>query len=63
MVSRAPIAKITAFKKRMGWENIPWYSSFGSDFNVRFYFYFSPPRLFYPDPSSKPAPSETVSVL
>jgi predicted dithiol-disulfide oxidoreductase (DUF899 family) len=38
MVSRAPIDKITAYKKRMGWENIPWYSSFGSDFNVRLTF-------------------------
>jgi predicted dithiol-disulfide oxidoreductase (DUF899 family) len=34
-VSRAPIAKIEAYRKRMGWE-IPWYSSFDSDFNVDF---------------------------
>lgn len=34
-VSRAPLAKIEAYRKRMGWE-IPWYSSFGSDFNVDF---------------------------
>jgi predicted dithiol-disulfide oxidoreductase (DUF899 family) len=32
MVSRAPLAKIEPFKARMGW-SIPWYSSFGSDFN------------------------------
>ncbi|ROO62587.1 putative dithiol-disulfide oxidoreductase (DUF899 family) [Micromonospora sp. Llam0] len=32
MVSRAPLADFQAFKARMGWE-IPWYSSFGSDFN------------------------------
>ena len=32
MVSRAPLAKIEAFKKRMGWR-FPWVSSFGSDFN------------------------------
>ena len=31
-VSRAPIAKIEAYRKRMGW-TVPWYSSFGSDFN------------------------------
>jgi predicted dithiol-disulfide oxidoreductase (DUF899 family) len=34
-VSRAPIPKIEAYRKRMGWE-IPWYSSFESDFNVDF---------------------------
>ena len=32
LVSRAPIARIEAFRKRMGW-GIPWYSSFESDFN------------------------------
>jgi predicted dithiol-disulfide oxidoreductase (DUF899 family) len=35
-VSRAPIAKIEAFKKRMGW-TFPWYSSFGTDFNYDFH--------------------------
>ena len=35
VVSRAPITKIEAYRKRMGW-TIPWYSSFGSDFNVDF---------------------------
>jgi predicted dithiol-disulfide oxidoreductase (DUF899 family) len=34
-VSRAPIEKLEAYRKRMGWE-IPWYSSFESDFNVDF---------------------------
>jgi len=34
-VSRAPIAKIEAFKKRMNWE-FPWYSSYGTDFNYDF---------------------------
>src|ERR671935_82761 len=33
LVSRAPLAKIAAYRKRMGW-TIPWYSSFESDFNV-----------------------------
>src|SRR5881275_2481782 len=32
-VSRAPFAKLQAFKTRMGW-SFPWASSFGSDFNV-----------------------------
>jgi predicted dithiol-disulfide oxidoreductase (DUF899 family) len=35
LVSRAPLARIAAYKKRMGWA-IPWYSSFESDFNVDF---------------------------
>jgi predicted dithiol-disulfide oxidoreductase (DUF899 family) len=34
-VSRAPIAKIEAYRKRMGW-TIPWFSSFRSDFNYDF---------------------------
>jgi predicted dithiol-disulfide oxidoreductase (DUF899 family) len=46
LVSRAPIAKIEPFRKRMGW-TIPWYSSFESDFNVDFGF--SPEE---PDPSA-----------
>ena len=33
LVSRAPITKIEAYRKRMGW-TIPWYSSFENDFNV-----------------------------
>jgi predicted dithiol-disulfide oxidoreductase (DUF899 family) len=32
-VSRAPLAKIEAFKARMGW-SFPWVSSAGNDFNV-----------------------------
>ena len=35
LVSRAPLAKITEYRERMGW-TIPWYSSFESDFNVDF---------------------------
>jgi predicted dithiol-disulfide oxidoreductase (DUF899 family) len=35
LVSRAPITKIEAYRKRMGW-TIPWYSSFESDFNGDF---------------------------
>jgi predicted dithiol-disulfide oxidoreductase (DUF899 family) len=31
-VSRAPLAKLQAYKQRMGW-SFPWASSFGSDFN------------------------------
>src|ERR671922_3017489 len=34
-VSRAPLAKLQAYKQRMGW-TFPWASSFGSDFNADF---------------------------
>jgi predicted dithiol-disulfide oxidoreductase (DUF899 family) len=35
LVSRAPIAVLEAYRKRMGWR-IPWYSSFGTSFNPDF---------------------------
>jgi predicted dithiol-disulfide oxidoreductase (DUF899 family) len=35
MVSRAPLAKLEAWKAKKGWD-MPWYSSFGSDFNYDF---------------------------
>ena len=34
-ISRAQLAKIQAYKRRMGWA-FPWASSFGSDFNADF---------------------------
>ncbi len=34
-VSRAPLAKLQAYKRRMGW-TFPWASAFGSDFNYDF---------------------------
>jgi predicted dithiol-disulfide oxidoreductase (DUF899 family) len=34
-VSRAPLAKLQAYERRMGW-TFPWASSFGSDFNRDF---------------------------
>jgi predicted dithiol-disulfide oxidoreductase (DUF899 family) len=39
-VSRAPLAKLQAYKRRMGW-TFPWASSFGSDFNADFSVRFS----------------------
>jgi predicted dithiol-disulfide oxidoreductase (DUF899 family) len=39
-VSRAPLAKLQAYKRRMGW-SFPWASSFGSDFNADFNVWFS----------------------
>lgn len=39
-VSRAPIAKLLAYRKRMGW-SFPWVSSFASDFNADFNVFFT----------------------
>jgi predicted dithiol-disulfide oxidoreductase (DUF899 family) len=41
VVSRAPLAEIEAFKKRMGWK-FQWVSSFGSDFNLDYHVSFTP---------------------
>jgi predicted dithiol-disulfide oxidoreductase (DUF899 family) len=43
-VSRAPLAKINAYKKRMGW-SFPWVSSYGSDFNYDFHVSFTEKQL------------------
>ncbi|MFF4924030.1 DUF899 domain-containing protein [Kitasatospora sp. NPDC001261] len=37
LVSRAPQEKIRRYKERMGWDNIPYYSSYGSRFNYDFH--------------------------
>jgi predicted dithiol-disulfide oxidoreductase (DUF899 family) len=39
-VSRAPLEKLQAYRRRMGW-TFPWASSFGSDFNSDFNVWFS----------------------
>ena len=39
-MSRAPLAKLQAYKRRMGW-TFPWASSFGSDFNYDFNVWFT----------------------
>src|ERR671911_1274657 len=39
-VSRAPLAKLEAYKRRMGWA-FPWASSYGGDFNADFNVWFS----------------------
>jgi len=36
LVSRAPFAKLEAYRKERGWD-IPWYSSFGTQFNYDFH--------------------------
>lgn len=43
-VSRAPLAKIQAYKRRMGWR-FPWASSYGGDFNRDFHVSFTPEEL------------------
>ncbi|PRY42251.1 DUF899 domain-containing protein [Umezawaea tangerina] len=43
-VSRAPLAKIEAYKAKKGW-TFPWYSSFGSDFNYDFHVTLDPAVL------------------
>ena len=43
-VSRAPLAEIKAFKKRMGW-HIKWVSSCGNDFNYDFHVSFKPEEI------------------
>ncbi len=36
MISRAPLAKLQAYKAKKGWR-LDWYSSFGGDFNYDFH--------------------------
>jgi predicted dithiol-disulfide oxidoreductase (DUF899 family) len=36
LISRAPLAKLEAYKAQKGW-SVPWFSSFGSDFNYDFH--------------------------
>src|SRR4029077_10640991 len=43
-VSRAPLDKLQAYQKRMGW-TAKWVSSYGSDFNYDFHVSFSPEQL------------------
>ncbi len=43
-VSRAPLAKINAYKKRMGW-SFPWVSSYGSDFNFDYHVSLTPEQI------------------
>ena len=43
-VSRAPLSKLLAYQKRMGW-SFPWVSSFGSDFNFDYQVSFTKEEL------------------
>ena len=60
-VSRAPLAKIEAFKRRMGWR-FPWVSSYGTSFNHDFHVHFTPEEraagAVYHNYATEPFPSE-----
>src|SRR5262245_20590376 len=43
-VSRAPLARIEAYKRRMGW-SFPWVSSHGGDFNFDYRVSFTPEQI------------------
>jgi len=43
-ISRAPLARIEAYRKRMGW-SFPWVSSHGSDFNFDCHVSFTPEQI------------------
>lgn len=43
-ISRAPVAKLEAYRERMGW-SFKWLSSFGSDFNYDYYVSFTPEEV------------------
>lgn len=67
-VSRAPLAMLQAFKRRMDW-SFPWASSFGSDFNGDFSVWFSAEQQHQGDvdynyrrepPAPEPLPGRTV---
>jgi|SRR6185437_6993042 len=67
-VSRAPLAEIEAFRRRMGW-SFRWVSSAGSDFNYDFHASFTPAQIergsiFYNfEEGPLPFPTEELSGL
>jgi predicted dithiol-disulfide oxidoreductase (DUF899 family) len=65
-ISRAPLSKIEAYRKRMGW-TFKWVSSFGTDFNYDYYVSFTPEDVakgsaFWNYARQKPFESETVGI-
>ncbi len=67
-VSRAPLAKLQAYERRMGW-TFPWASSFGGDFNPDFNVYFTEEQQreggieynYQREPPMEPMPSRTAA--
>jgi predicted dithiol-disulfide oxidoreductase (DUF899 family) len=43
-ISRAPVDKLEAYKKRMGWK-FPWFSTAGNDFNFDYHVSFTPGEI------------------
>lgn len=70
LVSRAPFAKLAAHREQRGW-SVPWYSSFGSDFNYDFHATFDESaaplehnfRSFTIPADDQPAESQGLSVF
>jgi predicted dithiol-disulfide oxidoreductase (DUF899 family) len=65
-VSRAPYAKLAAYKQRMGW-SFEWASSFGGDFNFDYHVSFTPDELrkkkaLYNFTVQDPGPSEREGI-
>jgi predicted dithiol-disulfide oxidoreductase (DUF899 family) len=65
-VSRAPLAKLEAYKRRMGW-GFKWVSSFGSDFNYDLGVSFTPEQMaegsaIWNYARQKPFETETVGI-
>jgi predicted dithiol-disulfide oxidoreductase (DUF899 family) len=65
-VSRAPLPKLEAYKRRMGW-SFKWVSSFGSDFNYDLGVSFTPQQVadgmaFWNYTEKKPFETETVGI-
>ena len=65
-VSRAPLAKLEAYKRRMGW-SFKWVSSFNTDFNYDLCVSFTPEQMaeglaFFNYAKQKPFEAETVGI-
>lgn len=65
-ISRGPLAKLQAYKERMGW-TFPWYSSARNDFNFDFQVSFTPEQLaageaFYNYATRKNSMSDMVGI-
>src|SRR5512146_1724784 len=65
-ISRAPLVKLEAYRKRMGW-SFKWLSSFGSDFNYDYHVSFTPEEVgnaqaFYNYARRKPPAAEMVGI-
>jgi len=65
-VSRAPFAKLEAYRERMGW-SFKWLSSFGSDFNYDYFVCFTPEEVkngtaYYNYEQQRPHGEDTVGI-